>query len=103
MDSPDNGQAPDGWRAKFACSPFCMRGFRISRGCSIGSYVKNCQMEQANALLASDESVNSIATLTFEQLAYDEDVIFDRSLLGGVAMSMRNGRFLSGSDNTNEN
>jgi AraC family transcriptional regulator len=38
------------------------RGFRTSRGCSIGAYVANSQMEHAKRLLAKDESVTAIAT-----------------------------------------
>lgn len=42
------------------------RGFRASRGCSIGAYVANSQMEHAKRLLATDESVTAIAgTLGF--------------------------------------
>jgi AraC family transcriptional regulator len=37
------------------------RGFRTSRGCSIGAYVINRQMEHAKTLLATDESVASVA------------------------------------------
>jgi AraC family transcriptional regulator len=39
-----------------------MRGFRASHGCSIGAYVANSQMEHAKNLLASEESVTSIAS-----------------------------------------
>jgi AraC family transcriptional regulator len=38
------------------------RGFRTSRGCSIGAYVANRQMEHAKSLLAAGESVAAIAT-----------------------------------------
>jgi AraC family transcriptional regulator len=42
------------------------RGFRASRGCSIGAYVADSQLEHAKRLLAEDESVSSIAhTLGF--------------------------------------
>jgi AraC family transcriptional regulator len=37
------------------------RGFRASRGCSIGAYVAESQMEHAKRLLAADESVSAIA------------------------------------------
>jgi AraC family transcriptional regulator len=37
------------------------RGFSASRGCSIGVYVANSQMEHAKRLLATDESVTAIA------------------------------------------
>lgn len=37
------------------------RGFRASRGCSIGDYVANSRVEHAKRLLAGDESVKSIA------------------------------------------
>lgn len=37
------------------------RGFRASRGCSIGDYVANSRMKQAKQLLATDQSVKSIA------------------------------------------
>jgi AraC family transcriptional regulator len=38
------------------------RGFRASRGSSIGAYVARSQMEHAKRLLAADESVNAIAS-----------------------------------------
>jgi AraC family transcriptional regulator len=38
------------------------RGFRASRGCSIGAYVAGSQMEHARRLLAQDESVTAIAS-----------------------------------------
>lgn len=42
------------------------RGFRASRGCSIGANVAGSQIEHAKSLLATDESVTSIAdTLGF--------------------------------------
>lgn len=42
------------------------RGFRTSRGCSIGDYVVECRIENAKKLLASDESIKAIAyTLGF--------------------------------------
>lgn len=42
------------------------RGFRTSRGCSIGAYVAGSQMGHAKRLLAQDESVSAIAqTLGF--------------------------------------
>jgi AraC family transcriptional regulator len=42
------------------------RGFRASRGCPIGAYVTNIQMEHAKSLLASGQSVTAIAhTLGF--------------------------------------
>lgn len=37
------------------------RGFRTSRGCSIGDYVAQSRVEQAKRLLASDRSVKAIA------------------------------------------
>jgi len=37
------------------------RGFRASKGCSIGAYVANRQMEHAKQLLASEQNVTSIA------------------------------------------
>jgi len=37
------------------------RGFRISRGCSVGEYVAQSRVENAKRLLAGDESVKSIA------------------------------------------
>lgn len=37
------------------------RGFRESRGASIGAYVANSQMEHAKRLLATDETVTTIA------------------------------------------
>jgi len=37
------------------------RGFRQSRGCSIGEYVANSQMAHAKRLLAADQSVTSVA------------------------------------------
>lgn len=37
------------------------RGFRTSRGCSIGDYVERCRIEAAKRLLATDESIKSIA------------------------------------------
>ena len=39
------------------------RGFRASRGCSIGEYVANSRIEQAKHLLAGDQSIKSIAYL----------------------------------------
>jgi AraC family transcriptional regulator len=42
------------------------RGFRTSRGCSIGEYVARSQIGHAKRLLASDESIKSVAyTLGF--------------------------------------
>lgn len=42
------------------------RGFRISRGCSIGDYVANTRIEHAKRLLGTNESVKAIAyTLGF--------------------------------------
>lgn len=42
------------------------RGFRASRGCSIGDYVANSRIEHAKRLLATDQSVKAIAyTLGF--------------------------------------
>jgi len=37
------------------------RGFRASRGCSIGTYVANIQLDHAKRLLATDRSVKAIA------------------------------------------
>ncbi|MFT3930687.1 MAG: helix-turn-helix transcriptional regulator [Spongiibacteraceae bacterium] len=37
------------------------RGFRASRGCSIGDYVATSRVEHAKRLLAGDESIKSIA------------------------------------------
>jgi AraC family transcriptional regulator len=37
------------------------RGFRTSRGCSIGDYVANRSIDHAKNLLATDQSVKSIA------------------------------------------
>ena len=37
------------------------RGFRASRGCSIGEYVASSRVEHAKQLLATDQSVKSIA------------------------------------------
>ena len=37
------------------------RGFRASRGCSIGDYVERCRVEHARRLLAADQSVKAIA------------------------------------------
>jgi AraC family transcriptional regulator len=37
------------------------RGFRASRGCSIGDHVAHCRLEQAKRLLAGDQSVKAIA------------------------------------------
>jgi AraC family transcriptional regulator len=37
------------------------RAFRVSRGRSIGDYVEHCRLENAKRLLATDESVKSIA------------------------------------------
>lgn len=37
------------------------RGFRISRGCSIGDYIERRQMEQAKRMLVAGESVKAIA------------------------------------------
>ena len=37
------------------------RGFRASRGCSIGEYVAQSQIDHAKRLLATDESIKSIA------------------------------------------
>lgn len=37
------------------------RGFRASRGCSIGTHVANIQLDRAKRLLATDQSVKSIA------------------------------------------
>jgi AraC family transcriptional regulator len=37
------------------------RGFRASRGCSLGEYVAQSQIGHAKRLLATDESVKSIA------------------------------------------
>jgi AraC family transcriptional regulator len=37
------------------------RGFRASRGCSIGEYVAQSQIDHAKRLLASEESVKTIA------------------------------------------
>lgn len=39
------------------------RGFRASKGCSLGGYVASRQMEQAKGLLASDRSVAMIAAM----------------------------------------
>jgi AraC family transcriptional regulator len=42
------------------------RGFRASRGCSIGEYVAQRQIDHAKRLLTTDESTKSIAyTLGF--------------------------------------
>lgn len=42
------------------------RGFRESHGCSVGEYVANCRIEQAQKLLATDTSIKAIAyTLGF--------------------------------------
>jgi AraC family transcriptional regulator len=38
------------------------RGFRSSRGCSIGTYAANCRIEHARRLLAGDESVTAVAS-----------------------------------------
>jgi len=47
------------------------RAFRASRGCSIGAYVADCQMEHAKRLLASDQSVAFIANaLGFSSSSY---------------------------------
>jgi AraC family transcriptional regulator len=40
-----------------------MRGFRSSRGCSIGSYVACSQIDHAKRLLAAGESVTAIASV----------------------------------------
>ena len=37
------------------------RGFRISRGCSLGQYMAQCRLESAKRLLAADKSVKAIA------------------------------------------
>jgi AraC family transcriptional regulator len=37
------------------------RGFRASRGCSIGDYVANSRIERAKRLLSSDQSIKTIA------------------------------------------
>jgi AraC family transcriptional regulator len=37
------------------------RGFRTSRGCSIGDYVTNSQLDHAKRLLATDQSIKAIA------------------------------------------
>lgn len=37
------------------------RGFRVSRGCSIGDYVEQRRMEHAKRLLMKDEAVKSVA------------------------------------------
>ena len=37
------------------------RGFRTSRGCSIGDHVVNCRLEHAKRQLAGDQSVKAIA------------------------------------------
>ncbi len=37
------------------------RGFRISRGCSIGEYVTHCQIDHAKRLLTTDQSIKAIA------------------------------------------
>jgi AraC-like DNA-binding protein len=37
------------------------RGFRVSRGCSIGDYVANNRIERAKRLLASAQSIKTIA------------------------------------------
>jgi AraC family transcriptional regulator len=37
------------------------RGFRVSRGCSIGAYVEKLRIERAQKLLASDTSIKAIA------------------------------------------
>ena len=37
------------------------RGFRASRGCSIGEYVTRSQIDRAKQLLVSGESIKSIA------------------------------------------
>ena len=37
------------------------RGFRVSRGCSIGEYIANNQIEQAKDLLATDQCIKSIS------------------------------------------
>lgn len=37
------------------------RGFRASRGCSIGDYVVNSRIDHAKRLLASDQSVKAVA------------------------------------------
>lgn len=42
------------------------RGFKASRGCSIGAYVANYQVERAKAMLTGDDSIKAIAyTLGF--------------------------------------
>jgi AraC family transcriptional regulator len=38
------------------------RGFRTSRGCSIGEYVADCRIERAKQLLARDQSIKAIAS-----------------------------------------
>jgi AraC family transcriptional regulator len=37
------------------------RGFRASRGCSVGEYVAQSQVDHARQLLARDESVKAVA------------------------------------------
>jgi AraC family transcriptional regulator len=37
------------------------RGFRASHGCSIGDYIANSRIERAKRLLASDQSIKTIA------------------------------------------
>jgi AraC family transcriptional regulator len=37
------------------------RGFRASRGCSIGAYVAGRRIERAKQLLASDQSIKTVA------------------------------------------
>ena len=37
------------------------RGFRASRGCSIGDHIEQCRIANAKRFLAADESVKGIA------------------------------------------
>lgn len=56
------------------------RGFRASRGCSIGAYVANSQMEHAKRMLVAGESVTTIATVLGFSSASNFGVAFRRAM-----------------------
>jgi AraC family transcriptional regulator len=38
------------------------RGFRVSRGCSIGHHIEHCRIENAKRLLQRGEAIGNVAT-----------------------------------------
>ncbi|MET0251060.1 MAG: helix-turn-helix transcriptional regulator [Novosphingobium sp.] len=67
------------------------RGFKVSRGCSIGDYIEQRRMEAAKRLLLAGESVKSVAFAT----GYASPSSFTYAFRRGLGMSPT--RFRSGS------